>query len=55
MVLLQHSQKSESEMSVLFDDEPQKRQRKSKGAKDETVRVAYQSSPGMNFNDSTSA
>ena len=40
-VLTVSSQKSESEISVLFDDEPPKRQRKTKGEKDETVRGAF--------------
>lgn len=37
-------QKSESEMSILIDDEPPKRRRKGKGEKDESVRVASRSS-----------
>ena len=50
-----NSQKSESEISVLLDDEPPKRQHKSKGVKTETVRVASQSSrPRANSNYSTS-
>jgi len=35
----QNYQKSESEMSVLLDDEPPKRRRKAKGEKDEAVRA----------------
>ena len=38
------SQKSESELSVLLDDEPPKRRRRAKGEKTETVRAASQSS-----------
>ena len=34
-------QKSESELSVLLDDEPPKRRRKDKGEKNETVRAAF--------------
>jgi len=50
--LRSNTQKSESEMSVLIDDEPPKRRRKSKGEKGETVRVTPQLSLlRMNFDD----